>query len=139
MDRFSAEQRSKIMRKIRSKDTGPEKFVRSLLHSRGYRFRLHQKNLPGTPDVAFPLRRKVIFIHGCFWHQHGGCTGAYKPATQTEYWEPKLKRNVERDQDAIQELHQSGWAAMVVWECELADKNKVVQRLQEFLGNPRVN
>lgn len=125
------------MTSIRSKDTKPEMVVRQLLHSLGYRFRLHYRNLPGTPDLVFPAKQKVIQVHGCFWHQHEGCHRARMPLTNRDYWTTKLARNRERDRQASVELAALGWEVMTIWECELAkDLTKVTAILVEFLGNP---
>jgi DNA mismatch endonuclease, patch repair protein len=135
VDKLSTERRSANMRQIRSKDTGPEMVLRSLVHRLGYRFRLHRKDLPGKPDLVFPGRRKVIFLHGCFWHQHSGCREGRVPGTRREYWEPKLARNRERDAAALTALKSQGWSVFTVWECELAkDPKAAAQRLARFLG-----
>jgi DNA mismatch endonuclease (patch repair protein) len=121
------------MRGVRSKDTSIELMVRRALHAKGYRYRLHEKHLPGTPDMVFPGRRKVIFIHGCFWHQHRGCPRAKLPTTNTEYWLPKLSRNVKRDQEAKRELAKLGWLTFVIWECELDEFDKTIRKAAQFL------
>ena len=121
MDTFSPEKRSEIMRRVRSTDTTPEKKVRSLLHGLGFRFRLHRSDLPGKPDIVLPKYRTVIFIHGCFWHRHPGCPRASTPATRREYWLPKFKRTVQRDQKNQAKLIELGWRVIVVWECEIKD------------------
>jgi DNA mismatch endonuclease, patch repair protein len=134
MDKLNAEQRSANMRRIRSGDTAPEKVLRQLLHRLGYRFRLHRKDLPGNPDLVFPARRKVIFVHGCFWHLHQECREGRIPQSRREYWEPKLLRNRERDARAIAELTRSGWLVFVVWECELSkNPSHVLLGVQKFL------
>lgn len=117
-DRYDPEKRSLIMSRIRTKDTTPELAVRRLLHALGYRFRLHRRDLPGTPDIVFPSRRKVIFVHGCFWHAHLGCRKSKMPATNSEFWSEKISRNVERDLQAIERLKELGWQSLVVWGCE---------------------
>lgn len=104
------------------KDTKPEKIMRSLLHCMGYRFRLHRKDLPGTPDVVLPRHKTVIFINGCFWHQHPGCVRATKPKSNQDYWLPKLKRNVQRAEENEKKLKEMGWKIITVWECELKKK-----------------
>lgn len=133
------EQITAIMRAIRSKDTKPEMIVRRLLHSRGYRYRLHIKDIPGRPDIAFIGRKKAIFVHGCFWHQHRdpACKLSKVPKTRLDYWGPKLKRNVARDQKSLQALSRAGWEAIIIWECELTNLDKVATRLIEFIGPPR--
>ena len=107
---------------VKSKNTPPEMIVRRLVHSMGYRFRLHRKDLPGNPDLVFPRFRKVIFVHGCFWHQHRCNRGNRKPTTRQEYWLPKLRRNVKRDRRVLRELRNLGWRALVVWECQTKPK-----------------
>jgi len=135
MDSISPEKRSANMAKIASRDTEPEKLVRRLLHKRGYRYRLHVKNLPGKPDLVFPRKRKVVFVHGCFWHRHNCKNGCTIPATRRSFWEDKFQRNVERDQKNIKALKQRGWKVFVVWECQLADEERVVDLLEEFLSS----
>lgn len=122
------------MRRIRSKGTKPEMLVRRLAHRLGYRFRLHRKDLPGAPDLAFIARRKVIFVHGCFWHAHDCKRGARIPKTNADYWQPKLNRNVMRDRQHMIELTERGWKALVIWECELRDDATLSKRLRSFLG-----
>lgn len=122
---------SERMGRIRSRDTTPELIVRRTLWRLGYRYRLHVKNLPGTPDIVFTRRRKVVFVHGCFWHQHG-CSLTNLPKTNVGYWHPKLYRNVERDSAVILQLEQAGWSVLVVWECESALED-LPERLQLFL------
>lgn len=119
------------MSKIRSKDTKPEMIVRRAVFSLGYRYRLHRRDLPGKPDLAFIGKRKAIFVHGCFWHQHGNCREASKPKSNGGYWGPKLARNVERDERNMAALASAGWQTLVVWEC---DTSKLNERLQEFLA-----
>src|SRR5690606_33231808 len=129
--------RSENMRRIRSKNTAPEMAVRSLAHRLGYRYRLHRKDIPGKPDLVFPGRRKVIFIHGCFWHQHPGCREGRPPKSNTAYWLPKLERNMERDKDALARLAAAGWDVLVIWECETKDAEALARTLTGFLGAPR--
>jgi DNA mismatch endonuclease (patch repair protein) len=111
--------------------------VRSTAHRLGYRFRLHAKRLPGTPDLVFPRLRKVILVHGCWWHRHSCPLGEKSPRSNLEYWGPKLRRNVERDQEAHRALSQLGWQILVIWECETADANRLAAKLQAFLGGLR--
>ena len=118
VDKLSKEKRSWNMSRIRSMDTEPEKAVRSLLHRLGYRFRLHQKNLPGKPDIVLPKYRSVIFVHGCFWHRHKGCKYAYSPKSRTEFWKKKFQGNIDRDRRHKKELKKLGWKIFVIWECE---------------------
>ena len=121
------------MRKIRHKNTKPEVAVRSLIHRLGYRFRLHRADLPGKPDLAFGGRKKAIFVHGCFWHGHSCRAGRNRPATNTQYWDRKLRRNIERDARNIAALSAQGWTAMTVWECELRNIDQLVRRVTDFL------
>jgi DNA mismatch endonuclease (patch repair protein) len=125
--------RSTNMRAIRSKDMLPELNVRSLAHKLGYRFRLHREDLPGRPDLVFPSRRKVIFVHGCFWHSHD-CKAAHVPKSNQAYWLPKLERNKTRDGRNIEALRAAGWKALVIWECETRNEPLVGRRLRTFLG-----
>ena len=136
MDRVSPDLRSANMRRIKSKGMKPEMHVRRIAHGLGYRFRLHRSDLPGKPDLVFAGRRKVIFVHGCFWHQHPaeGCKAAHTPRSNTGYWLPKLARNVARDDRVRSELSQAGWAVLTLWECELKDDAALSARLQSFLG-----
>lgn len=133
MDKLSVERRSANMRQIKSKDTSPELLLRRMLHRLGYRFRIHRKDLPGKPDIVFPSRRKVIFVHGCFWHQHPGCREGRVPGSRREYWEPKLARNQQRDSAAQTALKEQGWDYLLVWECELKDA-ATVKNATHFLG-----
>lgn len=135
MDRLTPDQRSENMRRIRGKDSAPELIVRRLLHSLGYRYRLHRKDLPGRPDIVFTTRRKVIFVHGCFWHRHPGCKFAYKPKTRLDFWSNKFQQNVQRDTRATAALAASGWSVLVVWECETSDAKLLTIRLRAFLGD----
>lgn len=123
------------MRAIRQKDTKPELAVRKLLHALGFRFRLHRRDLPGKPDIVLPRHNAVVFVHGCFWHQHQGCRISNVPRSRTDYWLPKLARTVQRDASAIQSLESRGWRTLVVWECELGDLNALEARLRFFLGS----
>lgn len=123
------------MSQIKSKDTSPELQLRRQLFARGYRYRLHDKRLPGKPDLVFPKRRKVIFVNGCFWHGHE-CRGGKPrvPKSRTEYWGPKIAANRERDAFQQAELIKLGWKVLVVWECDLKDKDEALRRAIEFLG-----
>ncbi len=134
MDRLTPERRSALMAKVRSRDTGPERAVRSLAHGLGYRFRLCQANLPGRPDLVFAGRGKVVFVHGCFWHCHPGCRANRTPATRRDYWQAKLDNNVRRDRRNLARLRRLGWGVMVVWECQLRMPDRVAARLTRFLG-----
>lgn len=124
------------MAKVRSKDTAPEMLVRHLLFSMGYRYRIHRKDLPGCPDIAFISKRKVIFVNGCFWHQHKGCARAIVPGTNKSYWIPKLERNKIRDSAALRELAKTGWKTLTVWECETKFPRSLRLRLRKFVGKP---
>jgi DNA mismatch endonuclease (patch repair protein) len=137
MDTYDAGTRSRTMRAVRSTDTTPELAVRRALHAAGYRYRVHVKDLPGKPDIVFTRRRKVVFIHGCFWHQHPGCPAAYRPSSSTDYWNAKLDRNMVRDERSLTSLTYGGWSVHVVWECELKNIAEATQRLFAFLGPPR--
>jgi DNA mismatch endonuclease (patch repair protein) len=123
------------MARVRSKDTKPEMTVRRLVHSLGYRYRLHDRALPGRPDLVFKGRRKVIFIHGCFWHRHGqGCALARMPKSRVEFWGEKLARNEERDRRSLEGLANLGWDYLIVWECQLKDRDALARRIRDFLG-----
>jgi DNA mismatch endonuclease (patch repair protein) len=124
--------RSENMRRIRSKGMVPELAVRSLVHMMGYRFRLHRKDLPGKPDLVFVSQRKVIFVHGCFWHVHT-CKTAHTPKSNADYWGPKLQRNKTRDRKNIKTLETAGWRSLVIWECETRTPDKVKKRVSAFL------
>lgn len=137
IDRVSETQRSYIMSRVRSKDTAPELTVRRLLHRLGYRFRLHAGHLPGRPDLWFPARRKVIFVHGCFWHGHD-CPYGRLPKSRVEYWEDKIATNRRRDLERICQLSADGWSALVVWQCQTRDTPGLTATLVEFLGPRRV-
>jgi len=122
------------MSRVGKRDTAPEMIVRRLLYSLGYRYRLNRRDLPGTPDVVFPARRKVVFVHGCFWHAHSGCVRSKPPKTRKAFWKAKFKRNVERDKRVIGELTDDGWSVVVVWECETNDLLPLQHTLENFLG-----
>lgn len=120
------------MSKIRSKNTKPEIFVRSLLHRRGYRFRLHGKNLPGKPDIILPKYKAVIFVHGCFWHRHDGCKYTYNPKTRMEFWKNKFAENVQRDMLVQKKLIEDGWNVLIIWGCELENLQMLEAKLEDF-------
>lgn len=134
MDTISAAERSALMSRIRSKDTRPELVVRKLVHGLGYRFRIHRADLPGKPDLAFPSRKKVIFVHGCFWHGHT-CGLASNPKTNAGYWLPKINGNRSRDRQRKRALAKLGWTSLVVWECttRAKDLGPLERRLVKFL------
>lgn len=134
-DRMSAEKRSYVMSRIRSKNTGLELAVRRMVFAMGYRYRLYTKGLPGRPDIAFLGRKKVIFIHGCFWHQHPKCPMGTPPSSNLAYWGPKLARNVERDRENLASLKRNGWKVLVIWECQMQNPTKVKARIRGFLGS----
>lgn len=121
------------MSAIRKKNTKPELIVRRMLHAMGFRFRLHRSDLPGSPDVVLPRHRAAILVHGCFWHQHAGCRHANLPRSRTDYWLPKLARNVQRDAQAEAALCALGWRVHILWECELRDPEALRSRLSGFL------
>ena len=133
MDNLSRAERSAIMRRVRSKGTRPEFFVRKLVHALGYRYRLHARDLPGHPDLVFRRRRKVIFVHGCFWHRHKSCAHARLPKSRLEFWLPKLEGNSQRDQRNKRALLKDGWKVLTVWECETKDVNQMKTTIRSFL------
>ena len=133
-DRFSREERSEIMSRIKGRDTKPEMVVRSAVHRMGYRFRLHRRDLPGCPDIVLPRHCKVIFVHGCFWHGHRGCRRSKRPETNTVFWNRKLDANAERDRRFRRALTGMGWRVLVVWECETRDAEKLLRKLSAFLS-----
>ena len=135
MDRLTPSARSENMRRIHSRDTGAEITVRSIAHRLGYRFRLQRKDLPGKPDLVFPKLRKVIFVHGCFWHQHTKCADGRLPKSRTEYWGPKLSRNKQRDSVNRRALTLLGWKSLVIWECEIQKPEHIVRIIEHFLGH----
>ncbi len=136
-DPLTAGQRSKVMGRIRSKDTKPEMLVRRLVHGMGYRYRLHAKELPGCPDLVFRPRRKVIFVHGCFWHRHEGCAANRVPRTRRAFWRRKLNGNVQRDLRNQGTLEREGWRVLVIWECETKDPDRIAGVIRQFLGPVR--
>lgn len=121
------------MRRIRGKNTMPEISVRRLIYSAGYRYRLHSKKLPGQPDLVFSKLKKVIFVHGCFWHMHSKCPKGRPPQSNIDYWLPKLQENKRRDRRITRELRRNGWAVLVIWQCELKKIDKLKQKILEFL------
>ncbi|NDV14276.1 very short patch repair endonuclease [Crenobacter caeni] len=134
MDRVSASKRSEIMRKVCQKDTSAELAVRKLLFALGYRYRLHDRRLPGTPDVVFPGRKKIIFVHGCFWHGHENCPKARLPKSNIEYWSTKVAKNILRDTQVQEELRQQGWGVLIVWQCQIKAQEELQGRLIAFLS-----
>jgi DNA mismatch endonuclease, patch repair protein len=132
-DVLTPEQRRKNMSAIRGRDTKPEKAVRSLVHALGYRYRLHYRKLPGRPDMVFVARRKVIFIHGCYWHMHDCPYGRVVPKTNAEFWQAKRQGNVARDRRNLEALTADGWQSVVIWECEIKDRDRLRQTITKFL------
>lgn len=135
MDPLSQAQRSYLMSRVRSKDTSPEMSVRRLVHALGFRYRLHCRNLPGTPDLVFPKKKKVIFVHGCFWHKHNCKHGQIASKSNVDYWSAKLERNRSRDKDNVKALQTMGWQSLIVWECQLKEIDKLKRRLIKFLNS----
>lgn len=135
MDVFSPKKRSQIMRKIGPKDSEPEKAVRSMVHRMGYRFRLHRRDLPGTPDIVLPKLRKVIFMHSCFFHSHKGCKRATVPATRRTFWKNKIESNAKRDRANCRKLNLIGWGSLVIWQCEIkkSAEERLSKKIHRFL------
>ena len=131
--------RSHIMRSVGQKRTKPEMAVRRMLHALGYRFRVNMRGLPGSPDIAFTKRRKVIFVHGCFWHRHPECRYATEPKTRVPFWKAKFAANVARDHRKEAELLELGWEVKTIWECETRQPDTLRELLEQFLGPPRAN
>ena len=134
VDSLTPEERSKLMGKIRGKNTKPELLVRSMLHRAGYRFSLHRKDLPGKPDIVLRKYNTVVFVHGCFWHRHKNCKIASTPKSNVEFWQAKFDRNVANDKKHTRKLREMGWHVLTVWECELKKPEKVLQRLEILLA-----
>lgn len=133
MDTLTPSERSKRMSLVRGKDTKPEMLVRRIVHGMGFRYRLHARNLPGSPDLVFRGRRKVIFVHGCFWHRHGTCENTRWPKSRLSFWRPKLEQNHRRDETNKRRLRRLGWKVLVVWECQLSKLPQLTSRLRAFL------
>ena len=136
-DNVSPEVRRWTMAQVKSKGMKPEMQIRRLLHGLGYRYRLHRADLPGRPDLVFPARRKVVFVNGCFWHNHAGCKRVRIPDTNRDYWVAKLERNLERDKRNISLLEEKDWRVVVIWECQLRDMSATAHRLIEFLEDAK--
>jgi len=134
-DTLTKIERSERMSRIRGRDTKPELTVRRLIHSLGFRYRLHRRDLPGSPDLVFPARRKAIFVHGCFWHRHpdSSCKLARLPRSRQEFWIPKLEANARRDRESERALKELGWEILTIWECELKDRALLQDKIQAFL------
>ena len=135
VDHITPEHRSKNMSRIKSANTKPEIVVRSLLHRLGFRFRKNVKTLAGKPDIVLKKHSAIIFVHGCFWHQHEGCKRANIPKSNQDYWKPKLERNVSRDKEHAEELKQKGWRILTIWECEIKDLQKLEAKIRKFFLN----
>lgn len=136
MDTLTPEQRSERMSRVRGRDTKPEMLVRRAVHGMGYRYRLHRRELPGAPDLVFPSRKKVILVHGCFWHQHPDptCALARLPKSKLDFWGPKLETNRERDKRNLDLIAELGWDVLEIWECHTKNREKMQARIREFLG-----
>lgn len=133
VDVLTKKQRSFNMSRIKGKDTKPEFIVRKIIHGLGYRYRLHVNNLPGKPDIVLPRHKKIIFVHGCFWHRHNCRYGRVRPATRRKFWEVKLKGNKERDKIKLRELRKNGWTVMTIWECQTRKPEKIIDKIIDFL------
>ena len=134
VDVFTPEKRSAIMASVKGGNTKPELLVRKLLHSLGYRFSLHSDKLPGKPDIVLPKHRKIILVHGCFWHAHAGCRRAKLPDTNVRFWREKIEENQTRDRKVIRKLRRMGWGVLVIWQCQTADVDRITRRLLRFLA-----
>jgi DNA mismatch endonuclease (patch repair protein) len=132
-DPLPSSARSSLMARVRLRDTRPELAVRKVAHALGFRFRLHRRDLPGRPDLVFPRLRKVVFVHGCFWHRHSGCRRTTTPKVRAAFWQAKFAANIERDHRSIAGLEKEGWEVLVIWECETDDASKLSARLAQFL------
>jgi len=133
MDTLTPAERSRRMSLVRGKDTKPELLVRRLVHGMGYRYRLHARDLPGNPDMVFPSKGKVLFVHGCFWHRHGTCKNTRWPKSKLDFWRPKLEQNQLRDKVNRKRLSRLGWRVLIVWECQLSKLPALTARLRAFL------
>jgi DNA mismatch endonuclease (patch repair protein) len=133
MDVVDKARRSEMMAGIRGKDTQPELRVRQVAHAMGFRYRLHRRDLPGSPDLVFPRLKKVILVHGCYWHRHANCRYAYNPKSNLGFWREKFRKNKERDVGALSELMRLGWDPLVIWECETRDRERLRARISEHL------
>lgn len=134
MDTVSAVRRSEIMSRVRATDSSAEIAVRRLAHGLGYRYRLHQRDLPGCPDLVFSSRRKLIFVHGCFWHRHKGCSLTRMPKSNEQFWRSKLEGNAQRDKRNERFLRNAGWGVMTIWECQISNRDRLVTRIGRFLN-----
>ncbi|MEP0708846.1 MAG: DNA mismatch endonuclease Vsr [Parvibaculum sp.] len=138
VDRLTPKRRSWLMSRVRGRDTTPEMAVRRVAHALGYRFRLHRRDLPGSPDLVFTRFRAVVFVHGCFWHHHRNCPKATIPKTRTDFWREKFRVNRQRDKRVLRKLAQLGWRPLVVWECETKDREALASRLVTHLEERNV-
>ncbi|NJO36914.1 MAG: DNA mismatch endonuclease Vsr [Rhizobiales bacterium] len=132
-DFLTPAERSERMARVRGKHTAPELIVRRLLHGMGYRYRLHRRELPGSPDIVFPSRKKSIFVHGCFWHRHAGCRLTTMPRTHADFWQAKFASNIARDRRNVKALEELGWIALVVWQCETRESYMLAGQFRAFL------
>lgn len=133
-DTVSRSKRKEMMSSVKQRHTKPEIAVRKLLHRLGYRFRLHNKKLPGTPDIVLPKYKTVIFVHGCFWHQHENCRKARRPTSNVEFWNEKLDKNIERDKRKESELLEADWNILTIWDYEIKDSNTLKDKILKYLG-----
>lgn len=131
-DIVSRSKRTEIMSSVKQRHTKPEIAVRKILHRYGFRFRLHNKKLPGTPDIVLPKHKAVIFVHGCFWHQHEGCRKSRRPTSNVEFWNEKLDKNIERDNRKESELKNAGWKVLTIWDCEIKDEDLLIEKVKSF-------
>jgi len=132
-DVFSREKRSWIMSRVKGRNTKPEKLVRSFVHRMGFRFRVHRRDLPGNPDIVLARHKKVIFVHGCFWHGHKRCQRSKRPTTNKDFWNKKLDENIERDKRFRRKLRRMDWKVLIVWQCETRKPEKLLGKLERFL------
>lgn len=135
VDILTKEKRSWNMSRIKSKNTRPEIRVRKILHSLGYRFRLHSNILPGKPDIILKKYKTVIFVHGCFWHRHKNCKYAYIPKSRIDFWEKKFEANKKRDQEVARKIQETGWKRLVIWECETKEEGNIERAIKDFFDN----
>jgi DNA mismatch endonuclease (patch repair protein) len=133
VDSITPEERSEIMARVRSKNSRPELFIRKLVYALGYRYRLHQRDLPGSPDLVFRRSRKVIFVHGCFWHRHAKCALARMPKSRVDFWTEKLEGNRRRDERNRRALAREGWKVLTIWECQIRDALHLEAKVRRFL------
>lgn len=133
MDKFDKDKRSLIMSRVKGKDTKPEVFIRSIVHRLGFRFRKNRPDLPGKPDIVLPKHRKVIFVHGCFWHGHNKCSRAVRPESNKAFWSEKLDKNIVRDRKNVRALRKLGWKVLIIWQCETKDAEALTGKIKAFL------